>query len=76
MARIKSMTWATGNAPSNLTSQDQLLLKSGHVLTGTILEEKAKPGLFRLQSSTSRQTYVVFKAQVAQAFRGGQAYTF
>ncbi len=76
VVRIKSMTWATGNAPSNLTSQDQLLLKNGHVLTGTIIEEKAKPGLFRLQASSSRQTYVVFKAQVAQAFRGGQPYTF
>lgn len=75
--RIMSVSWANGSKSKNLASQDQILLRTGHVLTGSIIEEKNKPtGYFRLQSALNKQTYVVMKTQVKEAYKAGQPYTF
>ena len=75
--RIMSVDWANGSKSTNLKSQDQILLRNGHVLTGSIIEEKNKPtGYFRMRSSLSKQTYVVLKTQVSEAYKAGSRYNF
>jgi hypothetical protein len=71
-ARVMSIDWANGNQPPGLLSQDQILLRTGVVLTGNIIEEKDKPAYYRLQSSINNQTYVVFKNQAESVFKGGK----
>jgi hypothetical protein len=71
-ARVMSIDWANGNQPPGLLSQDQILLRTGVVLTGNIIEEKDKPAYYRLQSAVSNQTYVVFKNQAESVFKGGK----
>ncbi len=75
-ARIMSVEWANGNKPSGLVSQDQIVLKNGVVLNGSIAEEKNKPGFFRMQSSLNNQTFIVFKDQIRVVYKAGTEYTF
>jgi hypothetical protein len=70
--RVVSIDWANGNQPLGLLSQDQILLRTGVVLTGNIIEEKDKPAYYRLQSAINNQTYVVFKNQAEAVFKGGR----
>ena len=68
---VQTIDWQTGSKPLNLTSYDQILLKSGHVISGTILEDKVKPALLQIRVSENDVTILVFKSEVAQLFRSG-----
>lgn len=68
---VKSIAWAKGNKPAAVSSSDQLLLKNGVVFSGTILENKTKPALIQLKSSFLDQTYIVFKAEIQEAYQSG-----
>ena len=61
--------------PSNLKSQDQLVLKSGHIVTGEIVDESDKPGHFQLKSSIRDFSYVVFKTEAKALYRSGSKET-
>lgn len=75
-SRVQSVDWSNGSKMNNMTSQDQLVLLSGHVLTGSILEDKTEPvAYFRLQSSVNNQTFVIFKSQVKEAYKSGKPHT-
>lgn len=75
--KVESVSWGDGSKSAGLTSQDQLVLNNGHVLTGSITEEKDTPSAyFRMQSGVNKQTYVIFKSQVAKAYKAGSVYTF
>lgn len=73
---VQAIEWAGGNKPSGLMNKDQILLPNGHVLSGTITEEKDEPALFKIKSSFNQQTFVVFKKVVKTAYKDGQAYSF
>ena len=66
------VAWSNSREPVGLSSQDQIVLKNGHILTGSLVEEKNKPALYRLQSSLNKQTYIVFKDQVRFLYKGGK----
>ena len=66
------VAWANSREPVGLSSQDQIVLNNGHILTGSLVEEKDKPALYRLQSSLNTQTYIVFKDQVRSLYKGGK----
>ena len=70
-SRLMSVEWANNSERSGLTSQDQLVLSSGHVLTGSIIEENQEQGVYRLQSSLNQQIYVVFATQVESIYKAG-----
>ena len=71
-SRLMSVEWANNSERSGLTSQDQLVLSSGHVLTGSIIEENKEQGIYRLQSSLNQQIYVVFGTQVESVYKAGR----
>lgn len=68
---VQKIEWANGTKPGGLTNFDQIVLKSGHVMSGTIVDNKEKPALFQIKSSKGELTYVVFKSQVAKIFKSG-----
>ena len=68
---VQGIEWANKSKPSSVTTSDQVLLKNGVVLAGTIIEDKAKPPVFQIKSAYLNQTYVVFKAEVAEAYKSG-----
>lgn len=74
--QVQAIEWAGGNKPSGLMSKDQILLPNGHVLSGTITEEKDEPALFKIKSSFNQQTFVVFKEAVETVYKDGQEYSF
>ena len=71
-SEVASVEWASGAAPSGLGAEDQIILKGGHVLTGSIIEEKATPGLFRVRSSDGARIYVAFFSQIEAVYRAGK----
>ncbi|MGM0557487.1 MAG: hypothetical protein ACQEVA_13975 [Myxococcota bacterium] len=73
---VQAIEWAGGNKPSGLMKKHQILLKNGHVLSGTITEEKDKPAIFKIKSSFSQQSFTVFKKEVKTAYKDGQTYSF
>ncbi len=73
-AMIMSVEWANGSKQSGLSTQDQIVLNNGLVITGSIVEEKDKPGYYRIQSSTNNQTVVVFANQAAEVYKAGSKY--
>lgn len=74
---IANVTFGAGSKPSGLTSGDHILLKNGHVLVGTIVEEKDSPGLFRLDSRLGNQSqFIALKSEVASVYKNGKAYAF
>lgn len=73
---VQMIEFANGAKPSNLSSFDQILLKSGHVLNGTITEDKDKPALFQLKSSHGDMTFVAFKSEVSKVYRAGLESSF
>lgn len=73
---VQTVEYAAGSKPVSLGSMDQILLKSGHVLNGSITEDKAKPALFQLKSSTGSETFVVFKSEVSKVYRNGLEASF
>lgn len=73
--KIKSTSFEDGSRPSNLESQDQIVLPNGHVLTGEIVDESDKPGHFQIESSILNVSYVVFKKKAQALYRGGSKKT-
>jgi hypothetical protein len=73
---VQGIVWADGSKPSGLMKNDQIVLQSGHVLSGTIVDETDKPAFFQIKSSFSDYTYTVAKAEVQAAYKGGSEYAF
>lgn len=73
---VQSIAWADGAKPSSLLDKDQIVLTNGHVLSGTIVDEKDEPALFQIKSSFSDYTYMVTKSQVQKAYKSGSEYSF
>ena len=70
-SEVQGIKWANGSKPPAVSSSDQILLHNGVVFSGTIVENKTKPALIQLKSSYLNQTYIVFKSQIAEAYRSG-----
>ncbi len=68
---VQSIEWANKTKPFEVTSTDQILLKNGVVLNGKIIQDKSKPPAMELKSSYLDQTFIVFKKEVAAAYRSG-----
>jgi hypothetical protein len=74
---VSAVTFASGSKPAGLSDGDHILLANGHVLVGTIVEEKDAPGLFRLDSRLGNKSqFIAFKTEVAAVYKNGKAYTF
>ncbi len=73
---VNSIAWADGSKPSGLGDKDQIVLASGHVVSGTIVDEKDKPAFFQIKSSFADFTYTIFKTQVDKAYKNGSRYQF
>ena len=73
---VQAIEFSQGSKPSNLSSRDQIVLKSGHVLNGTISEDKEAPALFQLKASNGDMTFVVFKSEVSKVYRAGLESSF
>lgn len=73
---VDSITWADGSKPSGLSDKDQVVLDSGHVVSGTIVDEKDTPAFFQVKSSFADFTYTIFKKQVDKAYKDGSRYEF
>ena len=69
---MQSVEWANGSAPGGLTSQDQIVVRGGHVLTGSIIEDNQERKFYRLQSSVNKQTFVVFQNSVEAVYKAGR----
>lgn len=74
-SEVASKSYADGGPPSDLRSQDQIVLKNGHVLTGSIVDESDKPGHYQLKSAVGDFSYVVFKSQAEALYREGSKET-
>lgn len=74
-SRVTSKSYAEGSPPSDLRSQDQIVLKNGHVLTGSIVDESDKPGHYQLKSSVGDVSFVVFKKEAKALYRDGSKAT-
>lgn len=68
---VQGIEWANKSKPASVSNSDQILLKNGVVLSGTIVDDKTTPPVMQLKSSYLDQTYIVFKAEVAEAYRSG-----
>jgi hypothetical protein len=74
---IESVTYAAGSKPNGLSNGDHILLKNGHVLVGTIVEEKDSPGLFRLDSRLGNKSqFIAFKSEISAVYKNGKPYDF
>lgn len=71
---VASMTWANGKKPSGLDGFEQILLKNGHVLSGTITNDSDKPPLFELKASFADVKFMVTKDQIKKAYRNGEEF--
>lgn len=71
---VSNIVWANGSKPSGLDDFEQILLKNGHILSGTIINDNAKPALFELRASFSDVTFMVTKDQVDKAYRDGREF--
>lgn len=68
---VQGIEWANKTRPSAVTNSDQIRLKNGVVFSGSIVDDKAKPALFQIKSSFLDQTHIIFKSEVAEAYRSG-----
>jgi hypothetical protein len=68
---VQAIEFANGSKPANLASFDQILLKNGHVLSGSVTEDKDAPALFQIKASHGDMTFVVFKSEVSKLYRAG-----
>jgi hypothetical protein len=68
---VQGIEWANGTKPAVVSNSDQILLKNGVVFSGTIVDDKTTPPVMQLKSSFLDQTYMVFKAEVQEAYRSG-----
>lgn len=69
---VQGVKWEKGSQPAGLDNLDQIVLKNGHVLTGSIVVDNDKPGYYQIKSSYMEYTYTVFKTQAARVFKKGQ----
>lgn len=70
-AEVQSVEWANGTKTGGVDTRDQIFLKNGTVLTGSIVDDKEKPAVYQLKSSYNGMTYVVFKDQVDKFYKAG-----
>ena len=68
---VQGIEWANKTKPASVSNSDQLLLKNGVVLAGKIIEDKTTPPVIQMKSAYLDQTFVVFKAEVAEAYKSG-----
>ncbi len=68
---VESTSFEDDSRPSDLQSQDQIVLKNGHVLTGEITDESDEPPHYEIESSVLDVSYVVFKEEAKALYRGG-----
>ncbi len=69
---VQKIEWQSGQPPMNLKTFDQIVLNNGHVLSGTIVEDKNSPPLFQIKLSEVDVTIMVNKDQIKQLFRAGE----
>lgn len=74
-SQVESRSFADGSPPSDLRSQDQIVLEDGHVLTGKIVDESQKPGHYQLKSAFNDSSFVVFKSEAKALYRDGSKKT-
>lgn len=74
-SEVASKEYADGSPPSDLRSQDQIVLKNGHVLTGSIVDESDKPGHFQMKSAVGNFSFVVFKKEAKALYRNNSKET-
>ena len=68
---VQGIEWMNKNKPASVTNSDVILLKNGVVFSGSIVADKQKPALLQIKSSFLDQTHIVFKNEVAEAYRSG-----
>jgi hypothetical protein len=68
---VQSVEWANGTKTAGVDSKDQVVLKNGTVLTGSVVDDKEKPAVIQLKSNYNGVTYVVFKDQIDKFYKGG-----
>ncbi len=73
---VANVEWKRGSQPRGLDNLDQIVLKNGHVLTGSITVDNDRPPYFEIESSYMDQSYTVFKSQIEMVFKGGEEYDF
>lgn len=71
---IKGITWEDGSKPSGIGRLDQVLLKNGHVISGTIIEEVEKPRHMKIRASYADITFTVFNSEIDRAYKNGARY--
>ncbi|MFU8803363.1 MAG: hypothetical protein ACNA8W_06105 [Bradymonadaceae bacterium] len=70
---VQNVKWEKGSQPGGLDNLDQIVLKNGHVLTGSIVVNNETPAYYQIKSSYMEYTYTVFKSQAAKVFEKGKA---
>lgn len=73
---VKNISWADGSKPSGLNSMDQILLKNGHVFSGTIIKEQEKPALMKIKVTYADITFTVYNSEIDRAYKNGTRYQF
>ncbi|TDP63706.1 hypothetical protein [Bradymonas sediminis] len=69
---VANIVWANGSKPAGLDRYEQVLLKNGHVLSGTIINDSQEPPLYEVKASFANVTIMAAKDQVKKAYRNGQ----
>lgn len=71
--RVLAIQWGKGDETPGLMKFDQILLPSGHVLSGTIIDDKVEPAIYKIKSSFNQQTYTVSKSEAQAVYIEGRA---
>lgn len=71
-AKVTDVQRSDGARPSAEGHDDQVVLDSGHVLSGRIVAESELPPTVQILSADGRHTYVAHKPQISLVVRGGQ----
>lgn len=73
---VRNVSWADGSKPSGLSGMDQILLKNGHVFSGTIIKEQEKPALMKIKVSYADITFTINNSEIDRAYKNGTRYPF
>lgn len=68
LEKVKNIDWHDGQ-PEDLTDYDQILLKSGHVLSGKITGGDKNPTYLEIEGQLTDNTYTVFESQIEEVYR-------
>ncbi len=68
-ADVTNVAWQNGSQPVGIDTLDQIVLKNGHVLTGSIAKEDTRARV--LKSATPEQTFIVAFSETAAVFKRG-----